>query len=93
MGWSEKPAEELQDMGAMAAQVLADPDVLEMVKAYTAIDETDRAAIRNYMNLNDVDRYAVQLVMASMGQKQKKTDAGASVVKTKKSLKKADCDI
>lgn len=93
MGWSEKPAEELQDMGAMAAQVLADPDVLEMVKAYTAMDETDRAAIRNYMNLNDVDRYAVQLVMASMGQKQKKTDAGASVVKTKKSLKKADCDI
>ncbi len=79
MGWDEKPAEELQSMGALAAEVLMDPDAMEMVQAY--------------MQLSEADRYAVRLVMASMAGKQKKTDAGASVVKTEKFLEKADCDM
>lgn len=73
MGWDEKPAEELQGMGALAAQVIMDQDAMEMARAY--------------MQLSEADRYAVRLVMASMARKeketgteQKKTDAGASVV-------------
>ena len=79
MGWDEKPAEELQAMGALAAQLLLDQDALEMA--------------REYMQLNEVDRYAVRLVIASMGAKQKKTDAGASVVDAEKIFNKADCDM
>lgn len=79
MGWDEKPAADLEGMGAMAAQVLLDPDAMEMVKAYMALDETDR--------------YAVRLVMASMAGKQKKTDAGASVVKAEKCTEKSNCDM
>lgn len=77
MGWAEKPAEELQGMGALAAQLLLDQDVMEMA--------------RDIMQLSEADRYALRLVIASM--KQKKTDAGASVVKAEKSLEKADCDM
>lgn len=77
MGWDEKPAEELQDMGALAAQLLLDQDAMEMA--------------REYMQLSDADRYAVRLVIASMAQK--KTDAGASVVETEKRFEKADCDM
>lgn len=79
MGWDEKPAEELQDMGALAAQLLLDQDALAMA--------------REYMQLSEVDRYAVRLVMASMSRKEKKTDAGASVVETEKRFNKADCDM
>jgi transcriptional regulator with XRE-family HTH domain len=79
MGWDEKPAEELQDMGALAAQLLLDQDALEMA--------------REYMQLSEVDRYAVRLVMASMSRKEKKTDAGASVVKAEKSTEKSDCNM
>lgn len=79
MGWDEKPAEELQGMGALAAQLLLDQDAMEMA--------------REYMQLSEVDRYAVRLVIASMSAKQKKTDAGASVVKAEKSTEKADCDM
>jgi transcriptional regulator with XRE-family HTH domain len=82
MGWDEKPAEELQGLGALAAEVIMDPDAMEMVK--------------EYMQLSEVDRYAVRLVMASMARKeketsaaQKKTDAGASVVEVEKSFNKA----
>lgn len=77
MGWDEKPAEELQDMGALAAQLLLDQDAMEMA--------------REYMQLSEADRYAVRLVIASMAQK--KTDAGASVVETEKRFNKADCDV
>lgn len=80
MGWDEKPAEDLQGMGALAADVLMDPDAMEMVKQYMRMSQADRQAVRDYMALSDVDRYAVQLVMASMGGKLKKTDADASVV-------------
>ena len=75
MGWDEKPVEELQGMGALAADLLMDQDAMEMVKAYMALDETDR--------------YAVRLVIASMSAKNKKTDAGASVVEIEKSFDKA----
>lgn len=77
MGWDEKPADELQDMGALAARLLLDQDAMEMAQAY--------------MQLNEADRYAVRLVIASMAQK--KTDAGASVVKAEKCAEKADCNM
>ena len=93
MGWDEKPAEDLQDMGALAAQVLMDPDVMEMVQEYMALSDADRRAVRDYMSLSGPDRYAVQLVMASMAQKQKTTDAGASVVETEQLTEKADCNM
>ena len=92
MGWDEKPAEELQDMGALAAQVIMDPDAMDMVKEYMALSESDRQAVREYMQLSEADRYALRLVMASMGNK-KATDAGASVAETKKSLEKSDCNM
>lgn len=80
MGWDEKPAEDLQGMGALAARVLMDPDAAQMVQQYMALEESDRQAIRDFMALSPADRYAVQLVMASMAGKQKKTDAEASAV-------------
>ncbi len=77
MGWDEKPAEELQDMGGLAAQLIMDQEAMEMA--------------RDIMALNEADRYALRLVIASM--KQKKTDAGASVVESEKGFEKADCDM
>lgn len=77
MGWDEKPAEELQGMGALAAQLIMDQDAMELA--------------RDIMGLDESDRYALRLVIASM--KQKKTDAGASVVKAEKCAEKADCDM
>ena len=79
MGWDEKPAEELQGMGALAAELLMDQDAMEMA--------------REYMQLSEADRYAVRLVIASMGRNKKATDAGASVAEAKKSLKKSDCNM
>lgn len=93
MGWDEKPAEELQGLGALAAKVIMDPDAMEMVKEYMALGSSDRAAVRDYMRLSEVDRYAVQLVMASMSRKEKETDAGASVSEAKKRFKKSDCNV
>jgi len=79
MGWDEQPAEELQGMGALAAQLIMDADAMEMA--------------REYMQLSEADRYAVRLVIASMSRKEKKTDAGASVVEAEKSFEKSDCDV
>ena len=93
MGWDEKPAEELQDLGALAAEVLMDPDAMEVMQKYLAMEETDRQAVRDFMSLSDADRYAVRLVMASMATKTKKTDAGASVVDSEKSFNKAQYDV
>ena len=93
MGWDEKPAEELQGIGALAAEVIMDPAAMEMVSKYMAMDEIGRQAVRDFMALSEVDRYALQLVMASMSSKQKKTDAGASVVEAEKSAEKADCNM
>ena len=93
MGWDEKPAEELQNMGALAAQVLLDPAAMEVMQKFMAMDESDRQAVRDFMDLGEADRYALRLVMASMSEKQKKTDAGASVVKAEKCADKADCNM
>jgi transcriptional regulator with XRE-family HTH domain len=89
MGWDEKPAAELQDMGALAAQMLLEPDALEVMQKYMAMEETDRQAVRDFLALDAADRFALRLVMASMAGKQKKTDAGASVVEVAKSFDKA----
>ena len=91
MGWDQQPAEELQDLGALAAEVIMDPAALEVMRKFMAMDETDRQAVRDFMALSDADRYALRLVMASMAQK--KTDAGASVVKAEKCAEKADCNM
>ena len=79
MGWDKKPAEELQNMGALAAELIMDQDAMEMAQAY--------------MQLSEADRFAVRLVIASMASKEKKTDAGASVVESKEFFEKADCDM
>lgn len=93
MGWDETPAQDLQDMGALAAQVLLDPAAMEVMQKFMAMDESDRKAVQDFMALGESDRYAVRLVMASMSAKQKKTDAGASVVETEKCAEKADCNM
>ena len=80
MGWDEKPAEDLQDMGAMAAQLLMDQDAMEMMRAYMAMSESDRQAVRDFVALSDADRFALRLVMASMGAKEKKAGAEAPAV-------------
>jgi transcriptional regulator with XRE-family HTH domain len=80
MGWDEKPAEDLQDMGALAAELIMDQDAMEMVRQYMAMSESDRQAVRKFMALSEVDRFALQLVMASMGAKEKTTGAEAPAV-------------
>lgn len=60
MGWEQEP-EELADI---AAQVLLNPGVLEMVE--------------RFLQLSDSDQYAIRLMVASLHDKQKKTDAGVS---------------
>ncbi len=79
MGWNQEEPEELQNMGALAAQLLMDRDAMEMVKEYMALSESDR--------------YTVRLVMASISGKQKKTDAAASVVEAEKCFDKSNCDM
>lgn len=55
MGWdAPKPA---TAQGALAAQVLKDPDLLSMVQ--------------KYMGLSEVDQYAVRLMVASLADKKK----------------------
>ena len=93
MGWDEKPAEELQGVGALAAEVIMDPGAMEVASKYLAMDETDRQAVRDFMALSEADRFALRLVMASMSSKQKKTDAPASVVETEKFSEKTDCNM
>ena len=46
MGWDEKPAEELEGMGALAAQVIMDRDAMEMAQDYMTLSQADRAAVR-----------------------------------------------
>jgi len=72
LGWDEKPAEELQDLGALAAGVLLDPAILEMVQKFAALSKSDQQAVLAFMALSEADRYALQLVMASMAAKNKK---------------------
>lgn len=77
MGWDEKPAEELQGMGALAAQLVMDQEAMEIA--------------RDIMALGEADRFALRLVISSM--QQKTTGAGASVVESEKSTEKADCNM
>jgi hypothetical protein len=63
------------------------------MQKFMSMEESDRQAVRDFMALSDADRYALRLVMASMSEKQKKTDAGASVVKAEKFAEKADCNM
>lgn len=58
MGWDEKPAEELQDMGALAAQVIMDLDAMEMM--------------RNYLRLGKSDRHTVRVLVDTLAEKTKK---------------------
>ena len=53
MGWDAAP----EDLGAMAAEVLMDPDLLQLVN--------------DYKQLNEADRYTLRLVAASMLAKKK----------------------
>lgn len=46
MGWDEKPAEDLEDMGALAAAVLMEPATLEMVQDYLSLSAADQATVR-----------------------------------------------
>lgn len=46
MGWDEKPAEELQGMGALAGAVLSDPATMEMVQDYLSLSMADQATVR-----------------------------------------------
>ena len=42
MGWDTSP----EDLGAMAATVLRDPDLLRLVQNYLALSESDQYALR-----------------------------------------------
>ena len=46
MGWDEKPAEELEGLGALAAEVIMDQDAMEMAQDYLQLSPADRAAVR-----------------------------------------------
>lgn len=46
MGWDEKPASDLQSMGALAAEVLTDPATMEMVQDYLSLGAGDQATVR-----------------------------------------------
>lgn len=80
MGWEDQSAEDLQDMGALAAELIMDQDAMEMARAYMAMSQSDRQAVRAFMALSDADRFALQLVMASMGAKTNKAGAEAPAV-------------
>ena len=54
MGWDAEP----EDLGALAAKVLADPGLLKLVQDYTALSEADQ--------------YALQLMADSLAMKNKK---------------------
>lgn len=53
MGWDDEP----EDLGAIAAQVLMDSDLLKLVQ--------------NYMSMNEADQYAIRLMAESLASKNK----------------------
>ena len=61
MGWDQETPEDLQEMGALAAEIIMDLDTMELV--------------RDYRRLSDSDRMTVRVLVASLAQKTKKTDA------------------
>lgn len=46
MGWDAEP----EDLGAVAAQVLADPAVLSMVQEYKRLSDADQAMVRSLVS-------------------------------------------
>lgn len=56
--------QEPEDLADVTAQVLLNPDTLAMVE--------------KYLQLSESDQYAVRLMVASLSEKQKKTDAAVS---------------
>lgn len=46
MGWDAEP----EDLGALAARVLADPAVLNMVQEYMGLSEADRFMVRSLVS-------------------------------------------
>ena len=46
MGWDETPADELQGLGALAADILMDPGALEMMQQYMRLSAGDQATAR-----------------------------------------------
>ena len=53
MGWDAEP----EDLGSLAAQVLSDPDLLQLVQ--------------NYLSMNEVDQYTMRLMALSLAEKKK----------------------
>lgn len=43
MGWDDEP----EDVGALAAQVLLEPGLMQMVQDYLALEELDRQTVRS----------------------------------------------
>ena len=74
MGWEaeQEPTQEPEELADVAAQVLLNPELLRMVE--------------KYMKLSEGDQYAARLFVASLFEKQKKTDAGVSLEVEKVSL-------
>lgn len=66
MGWQaeQEPKQEPEELAGVAAQVLLNPDTLSMVE--------------KYLQLSEGDQYAIRLMVASLSEKQKKTDAEVS---------------
>ena len=65
MGWDAPP----EDLGAMAARVLTNPDLLKLVQ--------------NYLSMSESDQYALRLMAESLvAKEQKKTDAETSAEKS-----------
>lgn len=54
LGWDAEP----EDLGAMAAQVLTDPGLLQLVQ--------------DYLSISEADQYTARLVVSSMAAKTKK---------------------
>ena len=64
--------QEPEELADVAAQVLLNPELLGMVE--------------QYLKLSDSDQYAVRLMVSSLDEKQKKTDASVSLEVEKVSL-------
>ena len=50
-------------------QILGHSDAVELARNYIDMSKADQNAIRDYMTLSDADRYALQLIIASLKSK------------------------
>lgn len=81
MGW-DKPAAE---QGAMAAQVLKDPEMLQMVLGFQTLSKADRRTVhhivvkepellqmlRTFLEMSETDQYTIRLMVKSLTEKKK----------------------